>query len=180
MKQKRDFSCIEELTLLASSSGKTPFEIAREEGPPLSELSDGYFLVTLDGKFHFFDGGGNHSEPPKSGFVLTRDSIPNKEKLTSIEIPYGVTYIWYGAFSGCTGLTSVTIPDSVTSIGEGAFSDCISLTSVTIPDSVTSIGKWMFGRCKGLASVTIPKRFEKRIDDIFWKDAEKTVKFEFT
>ena len=74
----------------------------------------------------------------------------------SMTIPYGVTSIGYGAFSGCSGLTSVTIPDSVTSIGGWAFRGCSGLTSVTIPDSVTSIGECAFLKCSGLTSVEVP------------------------
>ena len=73
----------------------------------------------------------------------------------SMTIPYGVTSIGYGAFSGCSGLTSVTIPDSVTSIGGWAFNGCSGLTSVTIPDSVTSIGECAFNDCSELTNVTI-------------------------
>ena len=68
-------------------------------------------------------------------------------------IPFGVTGIAYGAFSGCTGLTGVTIPDSVTSIGYVAFYGCRSLTSVTIPSSVTSVGDMAFDECRGLTEV---------------------------
>ena len=62
-------------------------------------------------------------------------------------IPSGVTSIWYGAFSGCSGLTSLTIPSSVASIGNYAFSDCRGLTSITIPSSVTNIETGAFKDC---------------------------------
>jgi hypothetical protein len=80
----------------------------------------------------------------------------NNKRVTSVEIPYGVTKIPICAFNGCSDLTSVTIPDSVSSIGGGAFSGCSGLTSVIIPDSVTSIGKYAFKDCIGLTGVIIP------------------------
>ena len=100
------------------------------------------------------------------------------KKLTSVEIPNGVTDIGGYAFSGCdklvivtfgnniytigerafencTSLTSIAIPSSVESIGDGAFYGCNGLTSITIPNSVTSIGRWAFSHCSSLTSVTI-------------------------
>ena len=77
-------------------------------------------------------------------------------EITQLEIPYGITEIKYGTFSGWSALTSVTIPNSVTSIGSWAFYGCIGLTSITIPDKVTSIGSSAFYYCSGLTSVAIP------------------------
>ena len=42
----------------------------------------------------------------------------------SITIPYGITKIGRGAFSGCSSLQSIDIPDSVTEIWDGAFKGC--------------------------------------------------------
>ena len=74
--------------------------------------------------------------------------------LTSITIPDSVTSIGYHAFSGCTGLTSIDIPDSVTYLS--GLDDCTGLTSVTIPDSVTTIGYNAFSGCTGLTNIDIP------------------------
>ena len=76
--------------------------------------------------------------------------------VASVTIPEGVTSIGGSAFRECSSLVSVTIPEGVTSIGGYALSDCSSLTSVTIPEGVTSIEGYMFYNCTRLLSVTIP------------------------
>ncbi len=60
-------------------------------------------------------------------------------KIKSVTITSGVTFIGSYAFEGCDSLTSVTIEKGVTLIGISAFENCTNLTSVTIPDSVTYI-----------------------------------------
>lgn len=70
-----------------------------------------------------------------------------------VAIPYGVTSIGYGAFSGCTGLTSVVIPDSVQSIATAAFYNCNSLKSVEITNGTTFFGAGAFQGCHNLTSV---------------------------
>jgi len=66
------------------------------------------------------------------------------KKLTSVTIPVGVTFIGWGAFTGCTDLTSITIPESVTTIGYVAFQSCPNLTSVTFA-SGSAISSANFG-----------------------------------
>jgi len=86
-------------------------------------------------------------------------------RLTSMEIPTGVTSIGECAFLGCSGLTKVTIPEGVTSIGYSAFSGCDSLTSMEIPQSVTEIGGFAFSMeetafsfCKRLRSIQVDSK----------------------
>ena len=81
----------------------------------------------------------------------------NTDGLKRIEIPEGITFIGYLAFSRNKDLISITIPESVTTIGAWAFSDCSSLTSITIPKSVTTIEKHTFSHCSSLTSITIPE-----------------------
>ncbi len=68
------------------------------------------------------------------------------KKITSLEIPDGITEIKDCAFIGCNDITSVTLPSSVKSIGKYAFYGC-SLSSITIPNSVKSIGEGVFQCC---------------------------------
>lgn len=103
----------------------------------------------------------------------------NGYKITSIEVPLGVTaindYTFYGfkdlirvtlpesvtsigvyAFSYCRSLSEIVIPKKVTEIGYDAFYGCSSLTSVILPNDLTSISNYTFGGCTSLTSITIP------------------------
>ena len=110
-------------------------------------VPEGAKLADLAAKVGQISGGAGGAEDT---CVLDRDTM------TELVIPKGVTQIGNYAFDGCNALTSLIIPDSVTSIGVGAFTYCNALTSLTIPDSVTSIGENAFGYCNALTSLTIP------------------------
>ncbi len=75
---------------------------------------------------------------------------------TTVEIPWGVTWIYMDAFRDCSSLTTITIPESVKSIGQAAFMGCSSLVNINIPNSVTRIGPFAFACCGNLTSITIP------------------------
>ena len=60
-------------------------------------------------------------------------------RLTSIDIPKGVTSIKDHAFYHSKNLEKADLPDSLTYIGEGAFQECFSLQTVKFPAIVKSI-----------------------------------------
>lgn len=76
--------------------------------------------------------------------------------ITSIEIPYGVEYIDYMAFSGCDYLTSVVVPDSVTEFDQYVFAHCGKLESVKLSENLISIPAYTFLNCEVLAELEIP------------------------
>ena len=80
-------------------------------------------------------------------------------RLTSINIPEGVTSIGEGAFGACHSLTSITIPEGVTSFEMNVFYSCNSLTTIIFPENsqLTSIGYYAFSGCSSLTSITIPE-----------------------
>ena len=78
------------------------------------------------------------------------------DRITSIELPNGLTYIGGYAFYGCSALTSIIIPDGVTNIGNDAFSGCKALLSIELPSGLTSIGNSVFYGCESLSSISIP------------------------
>lgn len=68
----------------------------------------------------------------------------NRDDLTMIVIPYGITTIGNNVFSGCSKLETVTLPQSLTTIGDGAFANCASLGDLYVPSSVTELGSGVF------------------------------------
>ena len=71
-----------------------------------------------------------------------------------------VTWIFAGAFAGCTELTGITVPNSVDLIGPNAFTDCTGLTGLTISNSVTAISIGAFANTGLTGSLTIPNSVE--------------------
>ena len=57
------------------------------------------------------------------------------------------------AFQGCRRLTSLNLPAGITSICEGAFWGCRELTSLTLPAGITWIEFSAFDGCSGLKEV---------------------------
>lgn len=68
----------------------------------------------------------------------------DRNDLTMIVIPYGITTIGNDVFSGCAKLEKVTLPQSLKAIGDSAFSNCANLLDVFLPSSVTEFGKNLF------------------------------------
>ena len=57
------------------------------------------------------------------------------------------------AFHDCSRLTSLNLPAGITSIGDGAFHGCSGLTSLNLPAGITEIGDDAFYGCSGLKEV---------------------------
>ena len=62
----------------------------------------------------------------------------------------------------------IKISKSVASIKNYEFYDCSSLKYIIIPNSAKSIGNYAFAHCKSLTSITIPKKFENKMEKIFY------------
>lgn len=122
----------------------------------------------------------------------------NKQDLTKVTIPEGITYIGYDAFRGCENLKEVVIPDSVTVIKKKAFAGCTALdtfnftenlveigeeafrntgfTEITIPSSLKTISASLFRECSNLTSVTIPEGVETIENYAFYECTIPTVR----
>ena len=57
------------------------------------------------------------------------------------------------AFYGCSRLTSLNLPAGITSIGSYAFKGCSRLTSLTLPAGITKIYDYAFDGCSGLKEI---------------------------
>ena len=77
-------------------------------------------------------------------------------KMTSIELPAGLTSIGERAFSYCSSMTSIALPTSLTSIGGSAFYGCSSMTSIELPAGLISIGERAFSYCSSMMSIALP------------------------
>ncbi len=129
------------------------------------------------------------------GAIYTKDMkalcfYPLGNKRTSYEIPEGVDYIAYAAFSKCVYLESVSLPDSLTALHEWAFYKCTKLTSVKfgsglkdlyqgsfretslveveLPEGTEVIASNAFYDCSKLEKITIPKNVKRISDDAFY------------
>lgn len=112
------------------------------------------------------------------------------QKLSSLQLPEGVTEIGRAAFNGCRALREITVPTGVTeiedftfgvcaslreihlpegltSIGASAFTGCAALTQIVLPDGVTALGARAFNNCQALAKVLVPASVESIAEDAF-------------
>lgn len=114
--------------------------------------------------------------------------------LTSMEIPYGVKSIGYGAFYKCKSLSSITIPQTVSTIEPSAFDDTAWLenwkngpdvneflvvgngiligykgndSKVTVPENVRKIGANVFEGHSEIVSVTLTDKVEEIGEEAF-------------
>lgn len=83
------------------------------------------------------------------------DCFASNEKITSVEIPQGVTEIGEEAFLNCPNLKTVVIPKGVVSLGELAFFMCEKLENVTMGSGITEIGTNTFYGCSSLKGVQL-------------------------
>ena len=79
----------------------------------------------------------------------------DKNNITSVVMPNGLTTLVEGAFNGLTSLNNVGWSPALTSIGDEAFNNT-GFTSITIPEGVKSIGYQAFAFCDNLQSITFP------------------------
>ena len=109
------------------------------------KLEDGTLTISGTGEMYNYD----RSEE--------RPWHEEKEEITNIILPEGITRIGDYAFGDCSNLTNIAIPSNVTRIGNRAFLDCRKLTSITIPEGVSKIEYCTFYGCSSLTSVVIPE-----------------------
>ena len=76
-----------------------------------------------------------------------------KDKIESVILTGGVTYIGARAFYQYNRLKSVDFGTKLTEIGEKAFSGCVALTEIELPATFKIFGPYSFENCKGLTEI---------------------------
>lgn len=92
-------------------------------------------------------------------------AFKNCTRLSSIQMPEGITIINYSAFEGCTGLERIKVPNSVETIYYNSFKGCRLLESVDFGTGVKMIGgsssgstgSGAFENCTSLTSIDLPR-----------------------
>jgi len=81
---------------------------------------------------------GNASWSSEDGVLYNKDKteliLCPPGKTGTLKIAEGLTNIYSGVFSGCSGLTGITIPASVTYLDSWAFNSCTNLTTITVAE----------------------------------------------
>lgn len=121
---------ITSIGILAFSSCENLTSLQVSEGNPVYH-SAGNCIIETNSKTLI--AGCNTSQIPADGSVsgIGIFAFHGYDRITSITIPEGTTWIGEDAFSYCFGMTSIVIPNSVNYISEQAFYECTGLTSVT-------------------------------------------------
>lgn len=80
--------------------------------------------------------------------------IYDKQRIVSVKVPEGVTYIVDEAFMGCSNLEEVYIGEDIEEIGKRAFAGCTALTGVWLP-YIVDIEEELFCGCTKLETVSM-------------------------
>lgn len=85
----------------------------------------------------------------------------NREDITEVIIPDGVTLIGERAFNNCKNLKKLILSDSLIDISSSAFSGCENLEEIVLPKNIKKLGYRAFGDCKRLKRIIIPDGIEE-------------------
>ena len=153
---------------------------------PESVKEIAYGVFSDCGKIKLTYGGSNLSWIEMDFYPYQNAQIDftyKKDVYGIFEVPYGISKLGVGCFSGlqdltklkisdtvqnignfafynCSGLIDVNIPSSVKTIGISAFDGCVNLNKVDMAFGVTEIGTCAFCDCKSLGRVDIPDSVE--------------------
>ncbi len=87
-------------------------------------------------------------------------------RITAVEILYGVESVGAKAFENCTALQSVSMV-SVSTLADRAFMGCTALTQVELSQNLTLIGESAFENCSALEHIDLPYGLRKIYDRAF-------------
>ena len=129
------------------SDGTVETNTATRGDDKLYTFSHSYAIGTYDVELYGTDRSYRLVSGNSESYFVPTTAVKRVVIGSNVEIDGGV-------FSRCSKLTSINIPEGVTSIGDMAFVGCSSLTSINIPEGVTSIGDWTFNNCSSLTSIS--------------------------
>ena len=87
---------------------------------------------------------------------IKRNAFVDASDLTSIDIPFTVEHIGFGAFFQNSNLRVLNLSEGLRMIDRSAFNGCDSLEKVIIPNSCKHIGARAFYGCTSLKDIFIP------------------------
>lgn len=87
-------------------------------------------------------------------------SEEEKEKMSDVIVPEGITDLGYKAFSSCTALRQIKLPSTLHDIECQAFSFCKSLRELIFPENMHGIGVGAFMHCRRLTTIVLPARLK--------------------
>lgn len=112
--------------------------------------------------------------------AIASGAFYEREGITSVVIPEGITSIGANAFSGCTSLESVIIPEGTVEIGDNAFFGCSALLGVSIPKSTEIIGERAFAFCTSLIGIRVDEAnpaYREYCGILYTKDMKTLVQY---
>ncbi|MBD5465733.1 MAG: leucine-rich repeat domain-containing protein, partial [Lachnospiraceae bacterium] len=176
-------------------------ETSKEESRPATFYEDEEIVekyVVVDGKTiadrAFYQNYDLKEYDIPQGIERIGDFAFAYTSLSSIQIPYGVKSIGYGAFYQCKNLSSITIPQTVSTIEPSAFEDTAWLENwrngpdvsdflvvgngilvgykgnaakVILPENVRKIGANVFEGHSEIISVSLPDKVEEIGEEAF-------------
>ncbi|MDE6008689.1 MAG: leucine-rich repeat domain-containing protein [Muribaculaceae bacterium] len=113
----------------------------------LTKVEEGAFQNTTITSIRFYK--------PKSSLVLEFRTFRGCKKLTSVDIPSGVSKMGQAIFADCTALTSVSLPATISTVPSMGFEDCTALRTVNIAEGITKIDFDAFAG-SGIENMTLP------------------------
>lgn len=135
---------------------------------PYFKAIDGV-LYTKDGKklLRYPSGRKGNFVVPDTVTSIAQDAFRNS-KVTSIQLPNGVSSIGNSAFYRCTKLETVNIPSGIKKIRKNMFYQCRSLTRMTLPSQIEVLGDSSFEGCRSLKTINLPSNLKKIGNNAFY------------
>lgn len=105
--------------------------------------SDNKYLVLMDG----IDREATTFTANESCKVIYYQALAAFTKLTTLDLPYSITYIGSAAFAICSSLKSFVVPNYITEFDASWFDFCSSLKTITLGANIKTVSIDHMSRC---------------------------------